>query len=308
MTPAVSVIVPSRGGAARLPVLLACLEEQSHRDWEVVVVLDGDIDGSETVLARWTDRVPVRTVVFPENRGRPAALNAGHEAARGDVLVRCDDDLAPGRNYVEDHAKAHAAGTVGVVGLCCNLYPETTYARVYGRPAYGRFRAGAYSAAPEVRWRYWGGNVSVDRDTWRLVGPYDEAYRGYGFEDVDWGYRAHVSGVPITILPELETDHHVAATTTAGRSVRAYYAGSASRRFELKHGVTLHGALPRTPWGLAVTGTARLLTEASVAWLGRFVDRVADRLPPAVATKAVALLVEAGSAAGHRRTDAGRAI
>jgi len=308
VSPEVSIIVPSRGGALRLPVLLGSLERQSHRDWEVLVVLDGDVDRSERVVAAWADRLPVRCVVFPENRGRPAALNAGHEAARGDVLVRCDDDLAPGPDYVRRHAAAHAAGPIGVIGLCCNIYPETPYARVYGRPAYGRFRGGAYAAAPDKRWRYWGGNVSIDRESWHRVGPYDEEYRGYGFEDVDWGYRAHLSGLPFAILPELETDHHIAATTTSGRSVRAYYAGSASRRFERKHGVTLHGDLPRSPWGLAVAATARLLTEDSVASLGKTVDRIADQLPRAVATKVVALLVEAGSAAGHRRADAGRAI
>ncbi len=308
MTPRVSVVVPSRGGADRLPLLLGCMEKQTLQDYEVVVVLDGDLDGSESVVDSWADRLAVRTVVFPENRGRPAALNAGHEAARGDVLVRCDDDLTPKPDYLQVHAEAHTARPVGVVGLCRNVYPESTYARIYGRPAYGRFRASAYAAVPESRWRYWGGNVSVDRETWERVGPYDEGFRGYGFEDVDWGYRAHVSGVPLEIVPELETDHHIAATTTAGRGVRAYYSGSASHRFEHKHGLTMHRRSNRSPWGLAVAGTARVLTEDSVASLGRAVDRVADKLPVAVATKAVALLVEAGSAAGHRRTDAGQAI
>jgi glycosyltransferase involved in cell wall biosynthesis len=308
MSPGVSVVVPSRGGANRLPLLLGALERQSHDDFEVVVVLDGDVDGSEQVLARWAGRLQVRSVVLSENRGRPAALNAGHQAATGDILVRCDDDLEPGPDYVRRHAEAHQGGPRGVVGMCRNVFPETTYARVYGRPAYERFRDGAHAAPPDTRWRYWGGNVSVDRATWELVGPYDEGYRGYGWEDVDWGYRLHRAGVPIVVVPGLETDHHIAATTTAGRALRAYYSGSARRRFEAKHGFQVLAPGGHDPWNLGVRTAARLLTEGGIGRTGRAVDRVADRLPRALAEKAVALTVEAGSLAGYRRADAGRAI
>ena len=39
--PAASVIVPTRGGAARLPVLLTALCRQDDQDFEVIVVIDG---------------------------------------------------------------------------------------------------------------------------------------------------------------------------------------------------------------------------------------------------------------------------
>ena len=305
----VSLVVPSRGGADRLPHLLGCLEAQSYAAWEAVVVLDGDIDDSASVLATWAERVPVRAVVFPENRGRPAALNAGHAEARGQVLVRCDDDLTPGPGYVAGHAAAHEGRQVGVVGMCHNVFPETAYARVYGRSAYERLRADAYAAPPEVRWRYWGGNVSVDRETWDLVGPYDEEFRAYGWEDVDWGYRLSQAGVPITIVPGLETDHHVAATTTRDRTLRAYYSGSARHRFERKHGTDVLGrGSARGPWGLAVAGTSHVLDERATGTLARAVDKALPRLPRAAGEKAVALLVEAGARAGYRRGDAGEAI
>jgi glycosyltransferase involved in cell wall biosynthesis len=284
------------------------LARQTHDDFEVVVVLVGDVDGSAQIVENWAGRLPLRSVVLPENRGRPAALNAGHAAARGAVLVRCDDDLAPGPDYVRCHAEAHEEGPRGVVGMCRNVFPETAYARVYGRRAYERFRQGAHTAPPDTRWRYWGGNVSVNRATWELVGPYDEGYRGYGWEDVDWGYRAHAAGVAIVVVPGLETDHHIAATTTAGRALRAYYSGSARRRFELKHGFQVVPHAGGGPWNLAVAAAARVLTEGGIGRAGRAVDKVADHLPGWLAEKAVALTVEAGSLAGYRRADAGGAI
>jgi hypothetical protein len=150
--------------------------------------------------------------------------------------------------------------------------------------------------------------VSVDRETWDRVGPYDEGYRGYGWEDVDWGYRVHDAGVPITVVPELETDHHIAATTTAGRSLRAYYSGSARRRFESKHGTEVVAPSGRDTWNLAVRATAHILSEPGIGRAGGAVDRLSDRLPRWLAEKAVALTVEAGALAGYRRSDAGQAI
>ena len=194
--------------------------------------------------------------------------------------------------------------------MCRNVFPETAVRprlRAAGLRAVPR--AAPTPRRPDTRWRYWGGNVSVDRETWDRVGPYDEGYRGYGWEDVDWGYRAARGRcADRRSSPGLETDHHIAATTTAGRALRAYYSGSARRRFETKHGFQVVAPAGLDPWNLAVGAAARLLSERGIGRAGRAVDRLADRLPRWVAEKAVALTVEAGALAGYRRSDAGQAI
>ena len=125
-----SVVIPSRGGAERLPRILAALVAQQGSDWEAVVVLDGDIDDSAAVVARYAVDHPVRAVVFPENQGRAAALNAGFATAEGDVLIRADDDLEPGTDYVARHVAHHEAAwargeEVGIVGMCWDVFPAT---------------------------------------------------------------------------------------------------------------------------------------------------------------------------------------
>lgn len=300
-TPDVSIIVPSRGGADRLPVLLRALEGQTDSSWEAVIVLDGDIDGSGQVLAGY-GHLPVRTIVFPENRGRAAALNAGFDSATGRILVRCDDDLEPGPHYVTRLKDRHGGSPVGVVGLCLNSFPNSPYARAYGRPMDEKFRDDAYRVAPEDTWRYWGGNVSVTRGTYDLVGPYDPAYRAYGWEDVDWGFRLHQAGVPIVLAPELETLHHAAAQSVEIRAKRAFHSGAARRTFEAKHGTGhLPPAEPTTasPWNLAV-GTVARLQNAPLMRLARGVDRILGAAPAPVARKLVALSVEGATVSGYR--------
>ncbi|MDJ1371265.1 glycosyltransferase family 2 protein [Gulosibacter molinativorax] len=304
-SPKASIVVPSRGGAERLPHLFEALRSQTESSWEAIVVIDGDIDNSALVVEEAAADLPVRSIVFPENRGRSAALNAGFASARGDILIRCDDDLRPSPDYVAAHVERHIGGEFGVVGLYRNTYPPTPYARAYGFDRDERFRKDAYAASEEQWWRFWAGNVSVTRTGWQRVGEYDRSFRAYGWEDVDWGYRAKQAGLDVVLAPELETPHHIAATTTAIRVIRAFHSGAARRKFEAKHGV---GALPPADggtgiWGALVRNTARLRNLTGLTRSARTIDRFADKLPQYIAEKAISLLVESASLSGYRRPD-----
>jgi glycosyltransferase involved in cell wall biosynthesis len=303
-------VVPTRGGARRLPKLLDTLRAQTTRDFEVIVVVDGDTDDSVGVLDRIRGDLELRVIAFPENRGRSAALNAGFAAARGSVLIRCDDDLLPGPDYVAGHVARHASAraAVGVIGLSRNVFRPSAYARAYGRSRDIQFRESAYAENPERFWRYWAANVSVTRETFDWVGRYDETYRAYGWEDVDWGYRLVRLGVPIVLAPELETVHTGPAPTTAARIRKAYDSGAARGRFVAKHGSAVFG-LDRAGgdsgaglWGRVVAAFAAVFGRRGLVILGKLVDATADYLPKYVAEKSISLLVESAALSGRRRT------
>ena len=298
--PLVSIIVPSRGGATHLSGLFEALRHQSLDDWEAVVVLDGDIDNSEAVVRHAARELPIRLVVFEANRGRSAALNAGFREASGEVLVRCDDDMVPDPDYVRNHAATHDGARVGVVGLSRNIFPDTAYARAYGRRWDEEYRRDAYNVAAAGTWHYWAGNCSVTRASWDSIGPYDTAFRSYGWEDVDWGYRLSKTGVPIVIERSLEVDHLGPAATASRRAQRAFYAGAAKRRFEAKHALTTTQGPGNSAWDRAVMMVQQKLNEERIVRLGSLLDRSAAALPRPISHKAIALLIEASSMAGHR--------
>lgn len=308
--PMASVVVPSYRGGERLPTLLDSLAAQQvgTPPFEVLVVIDGVDDGSLELVER--ERcLDARPIVFPENRGRVAALNAGFDAARGDVLIRCDDDLVPAPDFVNNHVKAHAGETCGAVGLYRNVYEPTPYATAYGVDADERHRAGAYSAMEDLRWRYWAGNCSITREIWDRVGPYDPQYRLYGWEDVDYGYRLHKAGIEVRLDPRLETPHRVAAVTTAIRAQRAFHAAAARRIFEAKHpGSNLPPAVhTRSAWNLAV-GLSAVIVGHNPRRAGKVVDRLLPLLPVPLGRKLVALTVESAALAGHRQPGAAKEV
>ena len=117
-----------------------------------------------------------------------------------------------------------------------------------------RFRRDAYAVPPDATWRYWAGNVSVTRETWERVGPYDEAFRAYGWEDVDWGYRLAELGIPVVLEPSLETEHRDRrARRPPPRPQRAFYSGAARRSpSRRKHHIAPRDATPAEPWERAV--------------------------------------------------------
>jgi len=92
----VSVVIPvhnEEGSLARLYDELANALDP-HGPWEAVFVDDGSTDGTYAALARLHDaREDVRVVRLRRNFGKAAALAAGFEQARGEVVVTIDSDL-----------------------------------------------------------------------------------------------------------------------------------------------------------------------------------------------------------------------
>jgi dolichol-phosphate mannosyltransferase len=91
-----SVVVPAHNEARSLPDLVAELAAALGalgRPWEVVVVDDGSTDGTFAALTRLRAEQPaLRVIRMRRNFGKAAALAAGFEHARGDVIVTLDGD------------------------------------------------------------------------------------------------------------------------------------------------------------------------------------------------------------------------
>lgn len=295
-----SLVIPTRGGSERLRVLFEALKHQTHKDWEAVVVIDGDIDNSTGVVDEYASVLPIHLIVFGENRGRVSALNAGFQAAEGEIIIRCDDDFEPGPEHIAAHIKAHSEKECGVIGLPLNIAPENAYMRAYGHDADSRSREAAYAMEPAERWRLWGGNTSVPRHLYDAVGGFDTSYKGYGWEDLDFGYRLAQMGVPIELCRDAEVRHHMASVTTKIRADRAYSSGMARRHFEALHGTGSTGApqSQRSVWEKATSLAARKLQPESSSRVAALIDQALPYVPSTVGRKAVAFIVESSAEAG----------
>ena len=92
-----SVTIPVYNEADNLPTLcerLIPVLESLQMPWEVVFVNDGSSDGSAGVLdALAAGDARLKVIHFRRNAGQTAAMMAGFEYARGDIIVPMDADL-----------------------------------------------------------------------------------------------------------------------------------------------------------------------------------------------------------------------
>jgi glycosyltransferase involved in cell wall biosynthesis len=95
--PALSVIVPLYNEEESVRPLYAAIVQaldQLGRPFEMVFVDDGSLDDTVAIAASLARRDPrLRIVKFRRNYGQTAAMAAGIEHAKGEVLVTMDGDL-----------------------------------------------------------------------------------------------------------------------------------------------------------------------------------------------------------------------
>ncbi len=93
--PTLSIVVPIYNEAEGIVLLFEKLREVlSAHEYEIIAVNDGSRDNSwDELLKIAASDTHIKLINFKRNYGQTAALNAGIQAANGDVIVMIDSDL-----------------------------------------------------------------------------------------------------------------------------------------------------------------------------------------------------------------------
>lgn len=134
-----SVVIPAYNEAAgvgqsMLWIAAVLRDSLSDRDWEIVIVDDGSVDGTAERAASVADAVEalgvsVRILQHAANRGLGAALQTAIAATRGDVVVVMDCDLSYHPRHIvamvraleEQHAQVVVASPYMAGGSTVNV-------------------------------------------------------------------------------------------------------------------------------------------------------------------------------------------
>lgn len=202
----ISVVVPTYNALPMLMRTIASLEKQQPDPtlFEVIVVVDGSIDGTAEWLNKYAGPLRIQSFVFSENKGRSAARNNGADLARGELLVFIDGDMEFSSDFIRGHAARHAEGRIGVMGRV--VYDKGISNRGYARYLETR-GAVKLKHGESLPGRYFlSGNVSISRFIFQETGGFDENIRIYG-EDIDLGMRLVNAGVKLVFAQELTVKH-----------------------------------------------------------------------------------------------------
>jgi glycosyltransferase involved in cell wall biosynthesis len=189
----VSVVILCKNQQLNLVRIVDALAHQTVRPEEVIVVDDrSELDLADFVLklgCRYASTAP--HVRDASTGARALARQVGLDEAQNPVVAYLDGDMIPARRFIES----------GLAGLrkapLVKLWREfrvTTAGRIL--PLHGG--GGRHARESEIEYSQFTSDFFVvRRDAALAVGGWDENFRGWGEEDVEFAYRFKLAGFRI---------------------------------------------------------------------------------------------------------------
>ena len=262
--PTVSVVVASRNRRHLLRRFVSAVATDAATT-EVVVVLDGDVDGSGAEVEGFHREYPTLLALSTEGIGQMAALQKGVQASTGDVVLLMDDDVIAGPGLVSAHARHHA-GTHGlvVVGFMPVRLDEgsSSVTRLYATEYEDHCRR-LESGELEVLEGLWLGNVSARRDEVLCVGVASPRFDVRWHADTDFGLRLRADGAR-GLFDRRLLAAHLHAQSAASFLASAHERGEGTWLLETEHDAASDAVRP-APVLDGLSGPMR----AAISLLGR---------------------------------------
>ncbi|HEX6226129.1 MAG TPA: glycosyltransferase [Chryseolinea sp.] len=101
----ISVVIPVRDEGSNIAALLGDIINQSHANFEVIVVNDHSRDETKEIVSNFTRQHPSVALISSQGEGKKKALTTGINASRGEIIVTTDGDCRVGQHWLRSIAK-----------------------------------------------------------------------------------------------------------------------------------------------------------------------------------------------------------
>ncbi|MEQ9553233.1 MAG: glycosyltransferase family 2 protein [Coleofasciculus sp. G3-WIS-01] len=200
-TPTISVIIPVYNGGEAFRRCLSSLAKASPQPSEVIVVADGDTDGSWELAQDFGAQV----IRVPTSGGPAKARNLGAKAASGDILFFVDADVE-----VHDNTIGKVATTFSQeyeLAALIGSYDDQPGAPNFLSQYKNLFHHYTHQTGSEEASTFWGACGAIRRDIFLAVGGFDESYRLPCVEDIELGNRLKRNGYQIGLRKTIQVKH-----------------------------------------------------------------------------------------------------
>ncbi|MDE6067036.1 MAG: glycosyltransferase [Duncaniella sp.] len=258
--PRFSVIVPVYNRIGEVEDLMASLEAQTSKDFEVIIVEDGSTQRCEEAVRRHPG---VRSKYFyKENEGRSIARNYGMERAEGDYFIFFDSDCVIPPAYFETLARELDSNPVDCFGgpdAAHESFTTTQKAINYAMTSLlttGGIRGGKVSLEKFTPRTF---NMGFSREVYDKVGGFREMFS----EDIDMSTRIRNAGFSMALIRPAYVYHK--RRIDLGKFFRQVYVFGMSR-------ITLHLLYPGSMKPVHTLPALAVIIGVILVLLGIFVS------------------------------------
>ncbi|MGM0607175.1 MAG: glycosyltransferase family 2 protein [Candidatus Muiribacteriota bacterium] len=179
-----SVIIPAYKRVLKLSQCISSILRQTVPPLEIIVSDDSDDDSVYKLCQKYSKKVKY---IKNKGKGQGQARNTAAETARGDILLFIDSDVILTMNAIKHHILNHKKGYKTVLGRV--KFPdriELTYENsITDLGAYlSSLKTGKYNFIKFITC-----NLSIRKNIFLKSKGFSPYFTGYGFEDIELGYR-----------------------------------------------------------------------------------------------------------------------
>ena len=196
-----SIIVPVFNRPDEVDELLESLSNQTHKDFEVIIVEDGSVKTCKDVCDKYAD-ILVLYYYAKENSGPGQSRNYGAERANGDYLLILDSDVVLPEGYlqaVEDALRQNPVEAFGGPDAAHPSFTPVQKAISYSMTSF--FTTGGIRGGKAKLDKFYprSFNIGIRRDVYLQLGGFSKMRFG---EDIDFSYRIVEAGYRPQLFPE----------------------------------------------------------------------------------------------------------
>jgi GT2 family glycosyltransferase len=197
----ISVIIPVHNGGENFRRCLLSLSESAIHPDEIIVVADGDSDGSWRMAEDYNTEI----LRLPTAGGPARARNMGAKKAKGDILFFVDADVAIAGDAIGLVIQAfdRDPDLAAVFGSYDDEPFETNFLSQYKN----LFHHYVHQSSSVEASTFWAGCGAIRREIFFKIGGFNEGFRRPSIEDIELGYRLKKAGYRIRLFKTLYVKH-----------------------------------------------------------------------------------------------------
>lgn len=218
----ITVIIPNYNGKHFMKPCLKSLENQTCKDFKILVVDNHSTDGSIEYMKETYPEIEV--LALKENYGFSAAVNTGIRHASTPYVILLNNDTTVDSHYIEEMLRAikQSPDIFSVSSKMLQMYhPELIdsagdlYTLVGWGICRGTGRPVANYTVPDEIFSACAGAAIYRKSAFHRIGYFDESHFAY-LEDIDVGYRAKIFGYKNIYCPAALV-YHVGSGTSGSK-------------------------------------------------------------------------------------------